>query len=134
MSTIKATRGDTTIYRFTCVDAAGAAVDLSSATAALAVRRTITDPDPLIRKTSEDGLTLVVPKTGGLIDLEIEPPDTTGLTPGVYIWDLEVRLGDRTYTVDRGKLELTADVTSESFIAGPAVATASAYGATVVIS
>jgi hypothetical protein len=111
MSTLRATRGDTTIYRFTCVDADGAAVDLTNATAALDVRRYVDAPDTVISKSTDDGLTIVTPASGGLIDLELEPADTADVSPGRYRWDLELTLGDQVYTVDAGAFTLVADVT-----------------------
>jgi hypothetical protein len=111
MSTLRATRGDTTVYRFTCVDVEGAPVDLTNATAALHVRRYVEAPDTVIDKTLDDGLTVVEPASGGLIDLELEPADTADVAPGRYRWDLEVMLGDQVYTVDAGAFALVADVT-----------------------
>lgn len=110
MSTLRATRGDTVNYRFTCVDADGAPLNLSGAAATMSVKRYITDADAIIEKTESDGLTLVVPESGGLIDLELLPEDTDGLT-GHYRWDLEVTIGTSVFTLDGGLLFVVGDVT-----------------------
>jgi hypothetical protein len=111
MSILSATRGDTTIYRFTCVDLDDAAVDLTNATAALHVRGHPEAADTLITKSLGDGLTVVSPASAGLIDLELEPIDTIDLDAGRAYWDLEVTLGDQVYTVDAGLFLVAGDVT-----------------------
>jgi hypothetical protein len=111
MSILSATRGDTTIYRFSCVDVDGAPVDLAAAAITMDVRGHPDAGDALIEKALGDGLTVVPPSSAGLVDLELEPADTEGLDAGRYYWDLEVAMGDQAYTVDAGLLMLSADVT-----------------------
>jgi hypothetical protein len=132
MSTISLTRGDTSHYRFTCVDAAGAALDLTGASAMLMVKARGSD-DPLITKTETLGLSIVNPASGGLIDLELLPADTASLAPSHYRYDLQLVLGPYVYTVIAGTLELVGDIT-RSPVASTAAASATAYGATVVVT
>ena len=111
MSILRLTRGDTGHFRFTVTDADGAVVNLTGATATLTVKKYEDDVTAILTKTEADGLTLVAPQTGGLIDLEVEPADTATLAPGYYRYDLEVQPGEYVYTVDSGWLVITTGVT-----------------------
>ena len=132
MSTIHITRGDTGHYRFTCVDADGAALDLTGASAMLMVKARGSD-DPVIIKTDTIGLSVVAPASGGLLDLELLPADTSDLTPAHYRYDLQLAVGPYVYTVIAGTLELVADIT-RSPVGGTAAVSATAYGATVSVT
>lgn len=107
MTALNMVRGDTGAWRFTCVDQAGAAVDLTGAEITFTLR-----PDPMgavaLELTLGNGIT-VVTANAGILDVTVLPSD--GLAARTYKWDLELLYGvDAVYTVDRGLLHVAQDV------------------------
>lgn len=87
----------------------GLPVDLTGYTAALQIRRTPKDVDPVVSLTSPSN-GLVIDPLIGKVSVEISAAQTASMTPGKYVWDLVLtsaalkkkRLVEGTATVDVG--------------------------------
>jgi hypothetical protein len=114
MSTLRAKRGDSNPFRFTCVDSASAPLDLTNFLATFTVRRNVDDEDAvLVVEGPSDALSAYGDPVDGLLDMDLAPADTSDLL-GDYRFDLEVLLGDSVWTVDEGVFMVKADVTRDS--------------------
>lgn len=101
-------RGDTWRRAWLLRDAAGQAVDLSSASARLQVRGAA---GALVVECSTANGRLVVHGPEGRIDVALAWPDAEALTPGRYVYDLEITRADERTTIDRALLLVVEDVT-----------------------
>ena len=69
---------------------------------------------PAIRKTSDDSLEIsITDADNGKAMLHILGDDTKFLSPGVYVYDVQLRTAaGKTYTTGRGRIYLSGDVSS----------------------
>lgn len=94
-------------------DAGSDPVDLTGYTARMQVRPTVTSDTITLDLTSANGgLVFKTPRTLGQIEVVVSATTTAGLTPGSYVYDLE--LVSSTAVVTRllqGKFTVKAEVT-----------------------
>jgi len=108
-------RGDSHSEVFTITDAAGAAVNLTSASARFTVKRHVTDAqaDAIITRTSAVGGGITIAAATGVITVAFVQETMAALDPGRYVYDLEVTLSDGTvHTVAKDTFDLLADVST----------------------
>jgi len=109
-------RGDSHSEVFTITDAAGAAVNLTSASARFTVKREVTDAQAdAVLALSSGGTSpaIMLGGSAGTVTVAFDPDDMEALDPGRYVYDLEVTLSDGTvYTVAKDALDLLADVST----------------------
>ena len=85
-----------------------APVDLTGASCLLTVRKSATDPTPLIQATG----VLAADPTTGVVDFFFQARDTAGLSPGLYTYDVDVVLASgKASTALGGTLELEPTAT-----------------------
>ena len=104
-------QGATFYFQMAFKDGAGTPIDLSGYTARMMIRKNITDAEPQIELTTENGRMAMTGATG-VIELTIEEADTAALdfTSGVY--DLEIISGSGFVTrLLEGEVELSKEVT-----------------------
>jgi hypothetical protein len=112
MSALTMKRGDTPVWRFTVVDADGAAVNLTGYSARFTVKRNVNhdDTDAFLTKTIGSGIT-VTNAAGGLLEVRLAAADTEDLVRDTtLVWDLQIAAGANVYTVDSGTLAVALDV------------------------
>lgn len=103
---LEMTRGDTKAF---AVDISGlTGQDLE--TAYLSCRHSIDDNAYVFQKSLGDGISKV---EAGKYRARIAPADTENLELGTYYYDLEIGLNNDIFTILKGKLQLTYDVTRE---------------------
>lgn len=106
MSTLRIYRGDTLPRTFTLTDFDGAALNLTGASATFSVKTDVGAGSYIFQKTgtqggASSGITFPSP-TLGKLTVEIVPADTQSVTPGNYVWDLQVTLASgRVHTFPR---------------------------------
>lgn len=84
-------------------------VNLTGASAKLTVKAKGSDSANVLQKTAA----INSPATAGVLQVDIVPADTSGLTPSVYVYDIQVMTAAaKVYTVVRGTFELKEDVTT----------------------
>jgi diaminopimelate epimerase len=108
-------RGDSHNEVFTITDAAGAAVNLTSASARFTVKRHVTDAqaDAIITRTSAVGGGITIAAATGVVTVAFVQATMAALDPGRYVYDLEVTLSDGTvHTVPQDEFHLLADVST----------------------
>lgn len=109
-------RGDSYSEVFTISDAAGAVVDLTSATARFTVKAQESDAlaDAVLALSSEGvGAAITLGGVAGTVTVAFDPDDMAAIDPGRYVYDLEVTLSDGTvYTVPKEAFIILADVST----------------------
>lgn len=108
-------RGDTPIWNLAVVDSTGAPFDLTGYTLYFTAKRQISDADPgVFQLTTGAGIT-VTNAAGGLATIQPRRADTNTLTEDASLfYDIQVSeiAGSlETFTVDRGTLLITRDIT-----------------------
>lgn len=100
-------RGDTLAFGLAFKDLGQ---DLDSAF--FTVKQSFDAADPVVQKSIGDGITKVE-DSGEEVKyrVRVAPEDTQDLTPGTYVYDLQIGVNDDIYTILSGKLEIKADVT-----------------------
>ena len=81
-------QGSFETFRFTLVDDAGAAVDL---TPYVDIRLQVADgpgSSPFITKTIGSGIAIIGAPTAGIFEVTFDGTDTSGVTPGTYKYDV----------------------------------------------
>lgn len=106
-------RGDshTVSISVTSADLSGAQVpfDLTGATAVMSVKSRGSDSAYVLQKSA----VVVSPSTSGVLQISLAPGDTSGKTPSLYVYDVQITTADsRVYTVVKGAFELKEDVTT----------------------
>ena len=100
---IRHTRGDTLAFGFS-YDEPKQDLDACYFT----IKEHPEDDTYLVQKKLDDGITKV---STGSYRVRVAPEDTKKLNLGTYYYDLEVGLNSDVYTLLKGKLQLTYDVT-----------------------
>jgi len=115
VSDIVAQRGDNEVYDLTVVDAAGARIDLTSATLKFTVKTSSKDKEFIVQKTTGSGITNLdqsSPTTKGKATIALLPADTAKLlAPKTLYFDVEMTVGGVVTTVVSGDFSLVADIT-----------------------
>lgn len=115
MSEIVAQRGDNEVYDLTVVDAAGARLDLTTATLKFTVKTDAKDKQYIVQKTTGSGITALDqsnPTTKGKAVIALLPADTAKLlAPKTLYFDVEMTVATVVTTVVSGDLSLVADIT-----------------------
>lgn len=84
-------RGTTHTARITWTDAAGAPVSLVGWTAVLVIRRGVDSPVALLECTAGNGRLIAEdPASAGVLVLQISAVDTAALSPGRYVYSLNL--------------------------------------------
>ena len=100
-------RGDTVNIQFE-IDS-DTVLDLSSENfnVTFSLKRAATDTAYVFQKDK----TAVTSIADNTFILRVAPEDTEDLIPGYYYYDLQIQVGDDTYTIALGKLQLIRDIT-----------------------
>jgi len=111
--TISMFRGDDKTVRITVKDGSGALVNITGAH----IKFTAATSPTSIAKDSDNGASEVdwTDPTNGEAEIYLVPADTAGATPkeiGSYLFDIEITLSGKTYTLSKGFFQLVADVTT----------------------
>ncbi len=92
-------RGETKTLRVTITDEDGELLNLTGSTVYFRLKQKITDADPaIILKDSgtPTDIEILLPQTTltntGRADIKLVPSDTSGLTPGKYVYDVWIAL------------------------------------------
>ena len=105
---IRMTRGDTLSFGVQVYDEDGAPFGQDLELAYFSCKSNRSDTRFLFQKSLSDG----VSKVGkGSYVVRVAPSDTSRAKPGKYFYDLEIGCNGDVFTVLRGVLELTQDVT-----------------------
>lgn len=104
---LEMTRGDTKAF---AIDISGLS-DQDLDTAYLSCRASADDDNYVFQKSLNDGITKI---EAGKYRARIAPADTKNLDTGTYYYDLEIGVNDDIFTVLKGKLQITYDVTREN--------------------
>lgn len=103
---LEMTRGDTKAF---IIEMSGVEQDLN--TAYLSCKINQDDENYVFQKTLGNGITKV---ETGKYRAKIAPADTKDLNVGTYYYDLEIGMEGDIYTIAKGKLQITYDVTREA--------------------
>lgn len=74
------------------------------------VKKQYYDDNYIFQKSLENGITEV---ETGKVRVRIAPADTRNVDLGVYLYDLQIGIGDDIYTVMRGELKIVYEITEE---------------------
>lgn len=112
-TTISMTRGDNHEINITVKDQVGTVVNITGARIRFTTQTLPTD----LAKDSNNGVSEVelTDAVNGVAQIKIVPNDTAGSTPkepGSYLFDIEMQLGGKTHTLEKGFFKLEADVTT----------------------
>lgn len=119
MTDLSVRRGDDQRLDLAIVDATGAPFDLTGAFLWLTAKRNRSDADSdaVLRKTSDDGITVDGDPTLGLAAIQLDAADTADFPAYAHSYPFDVQLLDgagQTTTVVDGILTITPDVTRAS--------------------
>jgi hypothetical protein len=105
-------QGSTWTQTLTWKDSTGAAKSLAGYTAAMQLRKTY-DGTAAFTLTSSPAAGLTIPSGGttGEIQIAMTATQTHGLTPGFYVYDLEITSGGIVTRLIEGQLTVTPEVT-----------------------
>ena len=112
------TRDDRTLS-LTVNDADDAPINLTGASLWFTVKEKTSDPDAsaIFQKKNTaagggDTEIKVTDAVNGSAEIYIVPDDTNEVNPGIYVWDVQVKLASgKTYTVLRGRVTFKEDIT-----------------------
>lgn len=102
---LRYTRGDTFSFTLTLTDIDTSSINNIFFTA----KKNPTDSIFVFQKTLADGIT---DEGEGVYIVRVAPEDTCKVPAGVYVYDLELDIGNDVYTVIKGPLTLVQDVTT----------------------
>lgn len=88
----------------------GSPVDLTSYSARMDVRKR-PQSDVILALTEGSGITLG--GSAGTITLDVSAEDTAAITPGQYVYDLELYNGDYVKRLIQGTVSVSAEVTHD---------------------
>lgn len=100
------TRGDTLAF---AVEIGGLDQDLD--TAYFSCKKELSDESYVFQKTLTDGISKV---ETGKYRVRVAPSDTAGLELGTYYYDLQIGVNSDVFTILRGRLKITYEVTGEA--------------------
>lgn len=102
-------QGSTFSKSLTIINSDGLPVSFTGASAQMQLRQTLSSASPAITLSTANGrITL---SSGGTITLSIAATDTDDLTPGTYVYDLEVTSGSTVRKYMSGKATVVGEVT-----------------------
>lgn len=107
---ILAEQGATFIRTVLYTDSAGDPIDLTGFTAAMQVRSTASSGTVILALTTENSR-LTLGGAAGTIDVLVSAADMTALTPGKYVYDLELYNGAEVTRLIEGSFTVKAEVT-----------------------
>lgn len=94
------------------VQSSGVLVDYTGWTAAMQVRKSFSSPTAVLTCTTANGkLTVVSGNPDYNLMLTIHPADTTSLSPGDYVYDIELTNAGFVRKLLKGKFKLEPEVT-----------------------
>ena len=103
-------QGATYSLALTYKDSAGAAINLTGYTAAMQIRSSYDSTSTIVSLTSSAGI--VITAATGLLTVNITSTQTTALTPGTYVYDLEITSASNVVTrLIQGSVIVSAEVT-----------------------
>ena len=92
-------------------DAQGVPIDLTGYTAAMQLRLQAASPNPsALNLTSSNGGIVITPLTGSML-ITMTATHTGALSPGFYVYDLELTLGSVVSRIIQGQITVSAQVT-----------------------
>ena len=92
-------------------DAQGVPIDLTGYTAAMQLRLQAASPNPsALNLTSSNGGIVITPLTGSML-ITMTATQTGALSPGFYVYDLELTLGSVVSRIIQGQITVSAQVT-----------------------
>jgi len=105
-------RGDNKTYEVTVVDADGDAFNLTGALIIFSVKSSNNDATYKIQLSTDDAAEIeITDAAGGIFKIYIVPGDTNDYTPVKWIYDVEVQISGKTYTIITDNFVIKADVT-----------------------
>ena len=110
-------KGDNKTYRLTVLDGDGEFVDISLALITFTVRKYLGASNiSFTRKNLAAGgsatqINFVTDGVDGKADIFLIPENTSGLDPGMYVYDVQVVISTKVYTVISDSIDLKEDVT-----------------------
>lgn len=103
-------QGATYSLALTYKDSNGTAINLTGYTAAMQIRTSYESSSTVISLTSSSGI--VITAATGLLTINITSTQTAALTPGTYVYDLEITSGAGVVTrLIQGSVMVSAEVT-----------------------
>ena len=103
-------QGATYSLALTYKDSAGAAINLTNYTAAMQIRSSYESTTTVLSLTSSAGI--VITAATGLLTITITSTQTAALTPGTYVYDLEITSASNVVTrLIQGSVIVSAEVT-----------------------
>ena len=103
-------QGATYSLALTYKDSNGTAINLTGYTAAMQIRTSYESSSTVISLTSSSGI--VITAATGLLTINITSTQTAALTPGTYVYDLEITSGANVVTrLIQGSVMVSAEVT-----------------------
>jgi hypothetical protein len=103
-------QGATYSLALTYKDSNGTAINLTGYTAAMQIRTSYESSSTVVSLTSSSGI--VITAATGLLTINITSNQTAALTPGTYVYDLEITSGAGVVTrLIQGSVMVSAEVT-----------------------
>jgi hypothetical protein len=103
-------QGATYSLALTYKDSNGTAINLTGYTAAMQIRTSYESSSTVVSLTSSSGI--VITAATGLLTINITSTQTAALTPGTYVYDLEITSGAGVVTrLIQGSVMVSAEVT-----------------------
>lgn len=109
-------KGDNKSWQVTVEDQDDVAVDVTSAEVVFTVRTALGDSTAQIERKnvaaggSVDEIEMTDP-TNGIFKIHIVPANTSSLTKGAYVYDIQVTVSSKVYTIIRSTFTISEDVT-----------------------
>jgi hypothetical protein len=105
-------RGDNKTYEVTVVDADGAAFNLTGARIVFSVKSTTNDATYKFQLTSDTITEIeITDAVGGIFKVYLVPDNTNLLRPSKYVYDIEVQITGKIYTIIKDDFQIRAEVT-----------------------
>ena len=105
-------KGDTKTIEVTAKNQDGIAVDITGASIKFTVKTNATDTDAQAKfqKTTTLGIT-ITDATNGKFEIAISPSDTSGLSAGEFVFDIQLNISGAIFTIAKDIFLLKQDVT-----------------------
>ena len=116
MTEIPMYKGDNNNSRWTISDSSGVAVDITTAELVFSVKKNFSDASYSFQRKNtaaggSDAEIEILTGASGVCRVKIVPDNTSGLTVGVYQYDLETTISSSVQTVVQDNLIIKNDVT-----------------------